>query len=415
MKCNRTKQVLWIVGILLMTLPQNMNGQFLKKLKQQAEEKIIKKADKKVGDILDGKQDSGNGTSTQTETTTQPEVQKTEQKASQQNTTLAYNEDDYLVYKSPDPAFKDIVVQKFKDLPRFGAIDSYMMQDNPKKVDLSKEAGEKRNLTGIGYTGFAHLVRIHSLKEHFKVMDRTALTQQTKGKIIEEEAKSSLAQKVLKEFAFDIGSDVLKKEYFMNDWSGTGKSALVREWGGHQADDFTENERYVSFVEKYLDIILKWSESFYTDGTEDFQSVHAIKFQGQYDFDKGGFWIRLPIKRPPLGVSSVEYFSEFLPNTPYGQQFYNKTEQVDYINGDVLFKMSPDKAESLINDKTVLLQMTMKVRSVFKGFDTANPFVYSANYTYHFLDPILELFSDAQLTKKIGEIDLNKLVYKEPN
>jgi hypothetical protein len=76
--------------------------------------------------------------------------------------------------------------------------------------------------------------------------------------------------------------------------------------------------------------------------------------------------------------------------------------------------MSPEKAEALINDKTVLLQLTSKIRTVFKGFDTANPFIYSANYTYHLLDPVLEIYADAALTKKIGEINMEQLVYKEP-
>ena len=417
MKCNCSKEVVWLImGVVMMAMPQPVNGQFFKKLKKQAEEKIITKADKKVDNILNGNNSKGQGPGIQTGSTIQTEEKKPEKKSTQQNTNTSFNDSEYLAYKSPDPAFKDIVIQKYKGLPRFGAIDFYMMRDNPKQVDLSKEAAEKRNLTGLGYTGFAHLVRIHMLKEHFKVMDRTALTPRTEGKIIEKEAKSSLAQKVLKEFAFDMGTDALKKEYFMNDWSGNGKSSVVREWGGHRADDFTENERYVSFVEKYLDIILEWSESFYSNGTEDFQLVHAIKFQGQYDFDKGGFWVRLPIKRPSQGIiSSVEYFNEFAPQTPYGHEFFNKTEQVDYINGDVLFKMSPDKAEALINDKSVMLQLSMKVRSVFKDFDTGSPFAYGAYYSYHFLDPILELYSDAQLTRKIGEINLKNLGYKESN
>ncbi|UBZ13409.1 hypothetical protein LDL77_16175 [Flagellimonas marinaquae] len=418
MKIIRSKQIrpLMVMAFILV-MPQCTNAQFFKKLKKQAEEKIMKKADKKVDDLFKDKhkneeKEMGHQSGNREEEGTDEMVQE----KSKPEEKVSYNYSDYLVYKSPNPAaFKDIVIQKFKELPRFGAIDSYMDRDNPKKVDLSKDAADKRNLTGLGYAGFQHLVRIHMLKEHFKVMDRTALTVPTKGKIIEKEAKSSLAQKVLKEFAFTMGTDALKKEYFMNDWSGTGKSALVREWGGHQADDFTENERYVDFVEKYLDEILEWSSDFFSDGSQDFQLVHAIKFYGQYDFDKGGFWVQLPIERQSMEVSSLDYFSEFSPKTAYGNQMANTMAQVDYINGYVLFKMDPGKAEALINDKSVLLQLTMKVRSVFKAFETSNPFVYGADYTYHFLDPTLELYSDALLTKKIGEIDLENLIYKEPN
>lgn len=405
-----------IMAGLVFTISPKTNAQFFKKLKQQAEEKLLKKANNGI-DVVFTENKSGTkkaGDAKGPVTVKNDQDKSASPKAVEQSKTT-YNESDYLVYKSPDPAFKDIVIQKHKGLPRFGAVDFYMKRDNPKQVDLSKEAADKRNLTGLGYTGFAHLVRIHMLKEHFKAMDKTALTQQTKGKIIEQEAKSSLAQKVLKEFAFDMGTDALKREYFMNDWSGDGKSPFVRKWGGHQADDFTENERYVSFVDKYLDTILKWSEAFFSDGTEDFQLVHDIKFHGQYDFDKGGFWIQLPLRSKSIKVSSLDYFSDFLPQTPYGQEIANKTSQVEYINGYVLFKIAPEKAEALINDKSVLLQLTMKVRSVFKDFQTDNPFVYGARYSYHFLEPAMELYSNAELTQKIGEIDLQDLIYKGSN
>lgn len=409
----RPIHILFAISLCFFAQTTEVNAQFFKKLKQKAEEKLLKKADEQVDAVFEGNDPQPEKPKKKNPPTTGKEPSQPQKKQEKQ-TSPSPDTSEFMVLPSPNPAFKDIVLQKHKNLPRFGAIDSYMMLDNPKKVDLSKEAAEKRNLTGLGYTGFAHLARIHILKDHFKIMDRTALTQRTKGAIVEEEAKSSLAQKTLLEFAFSMGTDALKKEYFMNDWSGDGKSPFVRKWGGHQSDDFTENERYVSFVEKYLDIILKWSEDFFPDGSHDFQIVHDIKFEGQYDFDHGGFWLRLPIKRQSQKVSSLGYFNEFAPRTNYGHEFYNKTEQVDYINAEVLFKISPEKAEALINDKSVLLQLTMKVKSVFKDFDTANPFVYSPNFTYHFLDPALELYTDAQLTRKLGEIRLDQLIYKEP-
>jgi hypothetical protein len=410
----RATYIFLVIILCFFSQTTDANAQFLKKLKQKAEEKLLKKADEQVDAVFEGTDPQPEKPNKDNVPSTGKESSQQKQSTPKKQTSPSPDISEFMVLPSPNPAFKDIVLQKHKDLPRFGAIDFYMMRDNPKKVDLSKEAAEKRNLTGLGYTGFAHLARIHILKDHFKVMDRTALTQRTKGTIVEEEAKSSLAQKTLLEFAFSMGTDALKKEYFMNDWSGDGKSPFVRKWGGHQSDDFTENERYVSFVEKYLDIILKWSEDFFADGTHDFQLVYAVKFQGQYDFDHGGFWLRLPIKRPPLGVSALEYFNTFSPETTYGNQFYGKTEQVDHINAEVLFKISPEKAEALINDKSVLLQLTMKVKSVFKDFDTANPFVYSPNFTYHFLDPVMELYTNAQLTRKLGEIRLDQLIYKEP-
>lgn len=418
---QHSKPIILLSALLLLVMPQQMNGQFFKKLKQQAQEKVLKKVDDKADEILNGKSDTDEKPKTKpsAETDNEGSQQKTSKKHSPKKQTNGHATDDtdILVYKSPDPAFKDITIQKFKDLPRFGSGDFYMMPDNPKRPDLTPEAGEKRKKMELGYAGFLKLARIHNLKDHFKVMDRTALTTVTR-ELVEEDVKSNLAQKTLLEFAFMMGTDALKREYFCTDTNSSGKCSYALKWGGNRADDFTENEKYVSFVEKYLEKILKWSEDFFADGSERFYLVQQLEFQGQYDFDKSGFWMRLPIiKTYSYGMdynsTGENYFFEFLPKTPYGQQILNKTSQVEYVNGLVLFKMSPEKAEALLNNKTKNLQMVTKVQTVFQGFEEANPTLYSAKYTYHFLDPAVELFEDVQLLKKIGEIKLDNLVYKE--
>ena len=116
-----------------------------------------------------------------------------------------------------------------------------------------------------------------------------------------------------------------------------------------------------------------------------------------------------------FGSTRDNYFFEFLPKTPYGQQILNKTQQVEHINAEVLFKIDPAAAEALINDKTKNPQMVVKVRVVYEGFRPENPTIYAPKYTYHLLDPMMELYSDAGLTSKIGEINLENLIYKESN
>ncbi|MDE3742086.1 hypothetical protein [Maribacter polysaccharolyticus] len=413
-----TKSMVWaITGVLLLGFSQPIRGQFFKKLKQQAEEKLLDKASDEVDDIFKGnKNPEMEGDVEETGTIIGNEV-KSGQHTSVQETIATYNEADYLVYKSPDPAFHDIYIQKYEGLPRFGSCDFYSMPSNPKRPEMTPEANEKRKKMQLGYAAFMQLVRIHTLKDHFEVMDRTALTPISKP-LVEEEVKSNQAQKILLDFAFLMGTDALKKEYFMNDWTGTGNSAIVPKWGGQNSDDFTENEKYVAFVEKYLDKILQWSRTFFNKGSEDFQFVVPLEFKGQYDFDNNGFWVQLPTKRRfsygmDYGSTGNNYFFEFHPKTAYGQQILNKTQQVEHINAEVLFKIDPSTAEGLINDKTKNPQMVIKVQVVFEGFQPGNPTIYAPKYTYRLLDPIMELYSDVRLTSKIGEIDLNNLVYKE--
>ena len=399
-----------------------MNGQFLKRLKQKAQEKISKKVDEKTDEVLVGNPNSGTqsqkGPSAETDTGNHEQKMDNKKSGPKASTGLSVEGSDIMIYKSPDPAFEDIAIQKYKDLQRFGSCNFYMMANNPKRPDLSLEAGAKRKKMELGYSGFLKLARIHNLKDHFGVMDKEALTPANRI-LVEEEVKSRLAQKTLLEFAFMMGTDVLKREYFCSDPNSSGNCSYAQKWGGNRADDFTENEKYVSFVQKYLNKILKWSEDFFKGGSERFYLVQPLEFQGQYDFDKSGFWVKLPVIGTynygmDYGNTRENYFFEFLPKTSYGQQVANKIAQVDYVNGLVLFKIDPEKAEALLNNKSKNPQMVTKVQTVFEGFEEANPTLYSSKYTYHFLDAEIELFEDVQLTQKIGEIRLDNLVFKEP-
>ncbi|MEO9892727.1 hypothetical protein [Aurantibacter sp.] len=415
-----SRTIIVVMGMLFLIMAPQANAQFFKKLKQQAEEKLIDKTDKEVDDIL-----SGNTGTTKNEEeskklgTVISDENKVVPPTAVQQSTSTINESDYLVYKSPDPAFHDIYVQKFKGILRFGSCDFYTMPNNPKMPVSTPEVNEKRVKIKKGYNAFLLLARMQTLKDHFKVMDRTALTPLSKP-LVEEEVKSNMAQGYLMNFAFLMGTDALKKEYFMNDRDGTGNGPIVSKWGGEYADDFTENEKYVAFVAKYLDKILKWTQTFFEDATEDFQFVVPLEFKGPYDFDKNGFWVQLPTKRRSsysmdFGSTRDNYFFEFLPKTSYGQQILNKTQQVEHINAEVLFKIDPAAAEGLINDKTKNPQMVVKVRVVYEGFQPENPMIYAPKYTYHLLNPIMELYSDAGLTSKIGEINLENLTYKGGN
>ncbi|MBQ4915459.1 hypothetical protein J8L85_13475 [Maribacter sp. MMG018] len=412
-----SRTIMVVMGMLFFIMAPRVNAQFFKKLKQQAEEKLTEKANKEVDDIFT----ENKGTTKKEEGAKELGTVKTDENKVVPPTTVpqsttTFNESDYLVYKSPDPAFHDVYVQKFKGLPRFGSCNFYTMPNNPKIPVSTPEVNEKRVKMKMGYNAFLLLARMHTLKNHFKVMDRTALTPISKP-LVEDEVKSNMAQGYLMNFAFLMGTDALKKEYFMNDRNGDGNAPIVSKWGGQYADDFTENEKYVAFVEKYLDKILQWTQTFFEDATEDFQFVVPLEFKGSYDFDKNGFWVQLPTKRRSsysmdFGSTRDNYFFEFLPKTPYGQQIFNKTQQVEHINAEVLFKMDPAAAEALINDKTKNPQMVVKVKVVYEGFRPENPTIYAPKYTYHLLDPIMELYSDAGLTKKIGEINLQNLTYK---
>ncbi|UJH68554.1 hypothetical protein [Allomuricauda sp. SCSIO 65647] len=322
---------------------------------------------------------------------------------------------EFLTYKSPSALFADINVQQYKGLPRFGSCDFYLKTGN--RPDLTPESQAKRKLMEAGYSGFMQLTQINLLNDLFKSMDKTALTPRPQT-LNEEEFKSHKAQQMLLNFVFANGTETLKQQYFCNPENSSGNCRIVNKWGGFRADDFRENEKYVDFVDKHLDQILAWSTSFFSDGTQTLYLVQQFKDVGTYDFDNNGFWISLPHKMQysyGLDYNSTRenYFFDFQPKTEYGQQMLNKTNQVQYIKGKVLFKIASDRAEKLVTDRYRNLQMVSKVKVVFEGIDEANKFLFFPTFSYHFEDPIIEVFEDVQLTQNIGSLDMRQLIYKE--
>lgn len=414
--------VLFLASLFFLFATESTHAQFLKKLKKQTEEKVLKKADEKADALLSKKEVANQKNEvdkpSQNKGTTISKGKNQEQKP-QPNTAQTISDDsDIMVYKSPNKAFKDIVIQQFNGIPRFGSCDFYIVppEVTARQPEVAKAMNEKRETMKTGYQAFLKMAKINLLKDIFKSMDKTALTLENRN-IVEEELKSRKAQELLRDFAFWMGTHETKLEYFCDNPSSSGRCAFASKWGGQRADDFTENEKYIDFVDKYLNDILSWSKDFFKDNSQTVYLVHQLRKLDTYDFERNGFWITLPHKirngfHLDYNNTSEAYFHEFAPKSDYGQQILNKTNQVEYVNGKVLFKISPEKAEVLLNNQDKKIQLVSKVNVVFKGLSEANRQLYIPTFEYHFVDPTVEIYEDVQLTKKIGELNLKNLIYK---
>lgn len=324
---------------------------------------------------------------------------------------------DIFIHKSPSKAFNDLHLQKYKDLPRFGACDFYMR--NRTSPVLTSEAATKRKMLTAGYTSFRKLALMHLLKDHFKFLDKESLTPKAKSMdYTEQEIKSYNTQRILRDLALNSTTDEIKGAYFCQDPTRKNCANNSIKWGGYNSDDFTENEKYVDFVSKYFEQLSQWSSDFFKDGTEVMYLTSQVKFSSSgYDFDRNGYWIPLPIRKNNYAhdytSTDDQYFIKYSPETTYGNQLLNKINQVKYIKGEVLFSISPEKAEALVNKNLASIYLVSKVKVVFKEIDETNPTFPTVSYTYHFESPLLEIYEDAGLTHKTGEISLDNLTYKE--
>ncbi len=408
----KTSLPFFIFGIFLLGNIENSNAQFLEKLKD--------KASKTITETVDKVSSKKNKTNKSQKPNPKKKSKENKQAPTKDNIPIKkqsqdIDDSDVFIYKSPSKDFKDLHLQKYKDLPRFGACNFYMK--NKTSPLLTADLSRKRNMLTVGYTGFRKLGLMNILNEYFKFLDKESLTPKPQRDYTEKEVESYNAQRLIKDIARGLASDEIKRKYFCKDPTQKRCADNSNKWGGYNSDDFTENEKYVDFVKKYLTELSNWSSQFFKDGTETVYLTNNVKFENNnYDFDKNGYWVALPIRNTffPHNYTSTEetYFYTFLPKTPYGNNLLNKMNQVKYVKGEVLLKISPEKAEVLVNKNLSDLYMVSKVKIVYNERNTSSPSYHTVSYTYHFESPILEIYEDAALGQKVGEISLEDLIYK---
>ncbi|MFS4467648.1 hypothetical protein [Maribacter sp. 2210JD10-5] len=414
---NQNKYYFGLFLLMSILAYQPVDAQILKKFKKKIEDKVVKKADTKTDEILNGeKSKQKNNTdheqqhTSQTSKESNSKSQTINKKKGRHNTVITDNSD-LLVFKSPTTAFKDIVIQKFNGLPRFGLQNRYMSDyQNP---DRSREIGEK--LQRIDYNGFEKLVKIHFMKDYFKNMDKTALTAQSRSpkKV---DVESYIAQQLILRFASNMATQETILKYFCSQPRTDGSCTFSGKWGGKDADSFTENEKYIAFLDEHLDTILKWSDAFFEDDGEEVYSVTSHKISN-YDFDNMGYWVSLPMRQHISGIEDSDhsnYFFEYLPQTTYGNTLFNKISEPEYYNAIVLVKIDPEIAESQLSEwNTKTLYFATKTKLVFKEIYKGNLYLDRPSYTYHYTDPIIEVYTKLDLLEKVSEVDMEHLTFKK--
>ncbi len=398
---------LFFSGILLFGNIENSNAQFLKKLKDKAAASVTEAVDKVLSKKNEkNKPQKPNSKKESKENTQAPTNNKKPIKELAQE--IDYS--DIYIIKSPYPEFKTIHLQTHKELLRLGGHNFYYH-------DKAKSSFIKNKLIRSGYENYGFLLTMRFLDSYYKDIDRINLTVITRDNVDnKKDMHSSSAQKNLKITVYKLGSEITMKTFFCD--SSKADCTPTSDWGGSR-DEFEAQEKYAAFVDKHLDDLLKWSKDFFKDGTQTGYYVTQHKWGTPYDFDALGYWTNIfPSNTVTTGLNypftgDEAFFREFLPITEYGNKHLNRMTDANSYYPQVLLKMTPETAEALTNKKPEVVYSATKVKIVFKKFNDSQVSSPNVEFTYHLLNPVIEFFEDIELTKKIGEISLEDITYKE--
>ena len=396
-----------ILGILLLGNIDSSNAQVLTNLKNKISKTVTETVDK-----VSSKKDGQNQTqklNSQKESQENDHTSSNNKPVKKQDQEIDYS--DIYTIKSPYPEFKNIHLQAHKGLPRFGNHNPYYYRN---KYGGQGDNKPKSALLTNGYKNYGSLLTMHYLDIYYKDIDRTNFTVIDHSNGDNTEAyHSSVAQRNLLNTAYGLGSESTIKTFFCD--VSNANCRPTGTWGGSR-DEFEAYEKYTTFVEKHLDKLLKWSNEFFKDGTETGYFVNRHKWATPYDFDAQGYWI--PSKNDRYKGHSYRFtgeeafFSEFLPVTNYGNNHLNRITDINSYYPLILLKMDAEAAEALTTKKPQFVYSATKVKIKFKALNDSQVRSPMVEFTYHLLNPVIEFFEDIQLTKKIGEINLENVVYK---
>lgn len=306
------------------------------------------------------------------------------------------NDSDLIVYQASSSKFHDIVLQSHKGLPRFGLLNNYRKNTNtPSRHKFERQdpaTREKNKKIQLGYHNYFKMVTYKYLSDIYKDIDRERLTKTPSSNITKKQKNSRTAQSNLAL----LSRSICAEEKCKNGFSG--------------ANEFERLRNYKTFVSENLDELRKWSNTFFKNNTTIGYHVSRLGLSN-YDFDENGYWIQLNLN---INVADNRItFTSFEPKIDYENRLINKLgSQPNPIKPfQVFLSMSPEKAEKFQLNNIRNFYLVKKIKMTYK--ETKNKYNSTLKLVYHHESPLIEIYEDMALTKKIGTLSLDNLILKK--
>ncbi len=301
------------------------------------------------------------------------------------------DDSDLLIYKAPSEKYHNIVLQKHKGLPRLGVWNGYR-KPGVRKLDQATNNKVKR--VGQGYRNYYSMLKLKLLSDTYGNLNKKKPTTVVEKEKTEKDAQSYIIQQLLN----NLLNTICVEESCSNAFRGN--------------NEFERLRNYQNFISENWEPLKNWAGTFFKDNSLTAYEVGYLSLTS-YDFEKNGYWINIRLSSGVHGNSP--FFKIFEPKSVYEKELVKQLEVPRpgrAQNMTAFFPLSPAKAETLVTENIRNLYLVKKVKVVIKKGQLIAGRV-PHDYVYHHESPTLEIYKDAALTKKLGEISLDKLIIKD--
>nr|WP_299344228.1 hypothetical protein [Allomuricauda sp.] len=300
-------------------------------------------------------------------------------------------------YEAPNSNFKDIVLQTHKGSLRFGNIDA--------------DPNGLKEYTA-NYSSYLALVQFKREQQRsgwdapYKTIDTnlpyygsTTATANIPMDVIKFNA-------ILTSIATEVVSEKGGRTYYKERYAGS-------IWKGNTVEQV---KNYRAFVKENFNALKNWPKQIMKDGSEQAYYV-TIDNVSEYDFENQGFVLlmgfdnikddnrRLSTFLKPIGnrrkkvqmkAFATQNRLSVGANNRFEYSSRNSYERnVDADHQLVFFPIAIEKANEVLKSGKIYIVRKIKLKD---------------NFTFHVDSPLIELYTDRGLTKKIGQMDYNDLI-----
>ena len=331
----------------------------------------------------------------------------------QQPVDAIVNYDDVITFKPPSEKFISLLLQTHNQQLRFGHQNDYYLQADGSYISHSNQPvlwekiDKKTAQLQYGRKAIYELLKLKFMSEVYADMDKELLTKYSSSMYLKDK-NSYHAQQHLLKLANSITRNKEMYGYFCNpkkeDCAFTADKNVyyyrnIGSWGGKGANEFQILKSYTSYVKNNLETLKQWSSSIFPNNTTN--GYYVIKtYLGEYDFKNQGYWI-----------SSNSFVQDRFLLQRYNLEAANASQRklINPRGVSILFKMSPSEAEKFSESSTKTIFLVFEIKVSLKGLERGYERI-KTSYTLE--SPIIEIYKDNSLTKKIDELSIDTMITK---
>jgi len=322
--------------------------------------------------------------------------------------------EDVITYNPPSQKFTPILLQTHNDKLRFGQQNNYFLLPDESYIKqgtaLAGAMDKKSAHVQYGREAFYELLRFKYMSAIYNDMDRSFFTKRTNPMYLKDKNSYQAQQNFLR-LANAATSIREMYRYFCNpkkeDCAFDGDANAyyhrgvrnVRFWGGKEANEFRQLNTYRTYVSENFEELQQWSSGLFPNDTAEGYFVVSVSL-GNYDFKNQGYWLNT------RSFSDSGFLTRFMK---LDAATANERKLVHPHGTEMLFKLDPGAAEELTESRRTIF-LVFQIQLTIKGMEKNNNERVDARYKLQ--SPIIELFTDDDLSEKIGELSIENMTTK---